>query len=671
MKRTSKIYVAGHQGLVGSSIVRKLKENGYRNIITFSHQELDLTDKSQTETMFKLIKPQYVFLAAAKVGGIQANNTQSGDYFYQNIMIQSNVLEAAKNSGVKKLLFLGSSCIYPRYCPQPIKEEYLMTSPLEESNSAYATAKIAGIEMCKAYHKQYGCNFISAMPTNLYGPCFSSDTDILSVDGIKNIKDIQQGDLVYTLNPDTHQIEIEKVTATQKQLTTNEFFNFKNKSINFRVTPDHKMYFKTSSGFVKKKAEVFREKAGKKYGQITFAHQEIKRCDIRENWSFSLRDCIDENHILKNDLVKDHLHSKSHYFPIAYNVADFSEFLGWYISEGSVVLGKTKGGKFSKKTIHGIIQIAQSKNKNPQYYNEIEDLLNRMNIHHKKNDDGFVFSSRLFTNYIIKYIGIGSANKQIPKFFLSESVSNNTKYILFESLMKGDGNKSGERYNTISKKLTRDFIHLSFLLGIKSGSSKTNMSRIGIRQKRKNTTVKYKDIFIEKVNDEPVYCITTEKNHIIYAGRDLKFNWIGQCDNFSLESSHVLPGLIRKFHLAKLEGKKSVELWGDGNPLREFLHVDDLAEALMILMENYDQPGHINIGYGEDVPINFLARLIADIVGYKGKIIWNPNFPNGTPKKLLDSSRIKEMGWEPTISLDRGIQETYKWFLANYEEIRK
>jgi GDP-L-fucose synthase len=170
MKKTSKILVLGHSGLVGSAIVRKLKEQSYRNILTFSHSELDLTNKSDTEAMFRLNKPLYIFLAAAKVGGIYANNSQSGEYFYENIMIQSNVLEAARKSKVKKLLFLGSSCIYPKECPQPIKEEYLMTAPLEQTNSAYATAKIAGIEMCKAYRKQYGCNFISAMPTNLYGP---------------------------------------------------------------------------------------------------------------------------------------------------------------------------------------------------------------------------------------------------------------------------------------------------------------------------------------------------------------------------------------------------------------------------------------------------------------------------------------------------------------------
>ena len=313
MKKTSKILVLGHNGLVGSAIVRKLKEQGHRNILTFSHNELDLTNKEATETMFRLYKPSYVFLSAAKVGGIYANNSQSGEYFYENIMIQCNVLEAARKAGVKKLLFLGSSCIYPKDCPQPIKEEYLMSAPLEQTNSGYATAKIAGIEMCKVYRKQYGSNFISVMPTNLYGPN----------------------------------------------------------------------------------------------------------------------------------------------------------------------------------------------------------------------------------------------------------------------------------------------------------------------------------------------------------------------DNFALMGSHVLPAMIRKFHDAKLAGIKMVELWGDGTPKREFLHVDDLAEALILLMEEYNSPVHINVGAGEDVPIKFLAKMIADIVGYTGEIYWNLEYPNGTMRKLLDSSKIRELGWEPKIPLAKGVQDTYKWFIDNYDTLRK
>lgn len=302
MNKNSRIYVAGHNGLVGSAIMRKLKNENHKNIIKFSHKELDLTNKVDVETMFRLYKPQYVFLAAAKVGGIHDNNTKSGEYFYDNITIQTNVIEAARKYGVKKLLFLGSSCIYPKEANQPIKEEYLMTAPLEPTNSAYATAKIAGIEMCKLYRKQWGSNFISIMPCNLYGPG----------------------------------------------------------------------------------------------------------------------------------------------------------------------------------------------------------------------------------------------------------------------------------------------------------------------------------------------------------------------DNFSLMGSHVLPAFIRKFHDAKINNIPQVEIWGDGTPLREFLHVDDLADAVYFLMKNYNEAQHINVGSGQDVPINFLAKMIKDIVGYKGQLIWNKEYPNGTPRKLLDINKIKELGWEPEISLEQGIKDTYE-----------
>lgn len=170
MRKDGKIFVAGHRGLAGSSIVRQLKQDGYNNIVLRTHAELELLDPVAVRDFFEVERPEYVFLAAARVGGILANNTFPADFIHENLIVQANVLHAAHKSEVKKLLFLGSSCIYPKLAPQPLKEEYLMTGPLEETNSAYAIAKIAGIELCQAYHRQYGSNFISVMPTNLYGP---------------------------------------------------------------------------------------------------------------------------------------------------------------------------------------------------------------------------------------------------------------------------------------------------------------------------------------------------------------------------------------------------------------------------------------------------------------------------------------------------------------------
>lgn len=170
MDRQSRIYVAGHRGLVGSAIVRSLKQQGYDNLLLQTHGQLDLTGAGRVERFFAEHGPDYVFLAAAKVGGILANNTYPADFIRENLAIQSNVIESSRKAGVKRLLFLGSSCIYPKLCPQPIKEEYLLTGPLEPTNRPYALAKIAGIEMCWAYNRQYGTNYVAAMPTNLYGP---------------------------------------------------------------------------------------------------------------------------------------------------------------------------------------------------------------------------------------------------------------------------------------------------------------------------------------------------------------------------------------------------------------------------------------------------------------------------------------------------------------------
>jgi GDP-L-fucose synthase len=170
MRHNSRVYIAGHRGLVGSAIHRELQRRGYSNILTRTHEELDLTDEVAVDTFFSQEKPDFVFLAAAKVGGILANNSYPADFIRDNLVIQNNVIEASRNAGVKRLLFLGSSCIYPKLCPQPIKEEYLLTGPLEPTNRPYAIAKIAGIEMCWSYNRQYGTRYLAAMPTNLYGP---------------------------------------------------------------------------------------------------------------------------------------------------------------------------------------------------------------------------------------------------------------------------------------------------------------------------------------------------------------------------------------------------------------------------------------------------------------------------------------------------------------------
>ncbi len=307
MNKTDKIYIAGHRGMVGSAIVRKLEAEGHTNIVTRTSAELDLREQVAVRSFFAAEKPAYVVLAAAKVGGIHANNVYRAQFLYENLMIQNNVIHSAHEAGVKKLLFLGSSCIYPKLAPQPLKEESLLTGLLEQTNEPYAIAKIAGIKMAESYRRQYGDNFISAMPTNLYGPN----------------------------------------------------------------------------------------------------------------------------------------------------------------------------------------------------------------------------------------------------------------------------------------------------------------------------------------------------------------------DNYDLSNSHVLPALIRKVHTARVSGAAHVEVWGTGSPRREFLHVDDLADACYFLMHNYDEELFVNIGTGEDLTIKELAELIKDIVGYQGELVWNTEKPDGTPRKLMDVGRLHAMGWKHRIGLREGITRVYAEFATS------
>ena len=312
LKQDAKIYVAGHRGLVGGAVVRALEARGYRNQVVRTHHELDLTQQSAVVDFFERERPQAVVMAAARVGGIHANNTRPAEFIRDNLLIQDNVIDAAYRAGVSKFVFLGSSCIYPRLAPQPIKEDYLLTGALESTNEWYAIAKIAGIKMCQAYRRQYGFNAISLMPTNLYGPG----------------------------------------------------------------------------------------------------------------------------------------------------------------------------------------------------------------------------------------------------------------------------------------------------------------------------------------------------------------------DNFDLQNSHVLPALIRRFHEATLRGDASMSIWGTGTPRREFLHVDDMADAVVYLLETYDDEAIVNLGWGEDVTIAELAALVAQVSGFKGTLTFDASKPDGTPRKLLDTTRLTSLGWKPKITLEQGIEQTYAWFIDHVADAR-
>ncbi|WP_426431871.1 GDP-L-fucose synthase family protein [Winogradskyella sp. HB-48] len=222
MKMDSKIYVAGHRGLVGSAILENLKQKGYNNIVTRTHKELDLTNQIDTELFFKSEQPEYVFLAAAKVGGIVANNVYRADFIHHNLMIQNNVIHQSYVNNVKKLLFLGSTCIYPKNCPQPMREDYLLTDTLEYTNEPYAIAKIAGIKMCESYNLQYGTNFISVMPTNLYGPNDNFDLEKSHVLPAL-IRKIHLAKLLAEGQEEAVRLNLEKATFEEAEKYLNEF----------------------------------------------------------------------------------------------------------------------------------------------------------------------------------------------------------------------------------------------------------------------------------------------------------------------------------------------------------------------------------------------------------------------------------------------------------------
>lgn len=675
MEKEAKIFVAGHKGLVGSAIVRGLEIAGYTNIIVRSHEELDLTNQIDVFNFFSKNEPEYVFLCAAKVGGIHANATYPADFIYSNIQIQTNIINAAHTFKVRKLLFLGSSCIYPKYAPQPMKEEYLLSGSLEPTNAAYAIAKIAGIIMCQSYNKQYlnGCKYISVMPTNLYGECFSEDTDVMTPQGIINIKNLKIGDKIYTLNPQTDEIELSPIIRTHK-VKTDEFLLMHNKGVDFKLTKNHDLWYQTAlkKNKIKKKASEFISKIGG-YGQITLLHHKCKEVDNNIYDIISLKDCIDDYHVIDpiNQRVRDHKHSHSKSFPYLYKMEDFIKFIGWYISEGSTsITQQSLGGVQSTSKLDVCqIRISQSKVVNKKNCDDIEKTLKNMGlpVQRDKSDKGaYYFTSRLFLNYIRKNIGIGSKNVKIPQFIFNEDFPTKYRRLLFEILMRGDGNKNLRRYNTASFDLMSQLSHLCFLLGIKISSINYDSGcyRLGIRIKRKNCTIKFKNIKIIKENSYS-YCVTAEKNHIIYAGRGGKFNWVGQCDNYHSMDSHVLPALIRRFHEAKMRGDDKVTIWGSGLATREFLYSDDLADACLFLMNNYDSSDIINIGYGEEISIRDLANLIKDVVGFKGILEFDRSKPDGTPRKLVDSSKLSGLGWRPKISLETGLKITYE----NYQSL--
>lgn len=672
------ILITGANGMLGSALQKEITSRG-KYVLPHTRKVSDLgvyDSEHRLESYIEKNDVDSIIHCAAKVGGVMANMNSNSDFFRENVAINNEILETALKYGVKNLVSILSTCIFPNEnITYPLTADQLDNGKPHDSNSGYSYAKRLLYYQTKMYREFTGNNWISIVPTNLYGACFSSDTEVLTPNGIKNIKDIVVGDVVYGLNPNTHEVEIEKVTHTQK-VRTSEFINFKGRSVDFKVTPDHKMYYKTNNNsYIKRTADYFRDKMGKEYGQIEFAtHSPIKE-DIQSYDEINLIDYKDDSHILlENNMIKDSKHSNSKDFPLNYNLDDIVEFIGWYVSEGSVIKNSlTKGGINSKNGIvlesglyTGQIRISQSKEVNEENYKKIDSLLERMKIPYGKDENSFYFTSRLFRNYLGRNFGIGSENKKLSSFIFN--LDYRRRRLLFDTMMKGDGDKKGGRYSTKSINLKNDFIHLCFTLGIKNGGSTLDNGcyRISIRNIRSNTTVKYKNITNEYVDDN-AYCITTEKNHIIYAGRNDMFNWIGQCDNYHLENSHLIPALIRKAYEASLSGEKFY-VWGDGTPLRQFLYSEDLSKVILYAIENWKSDKPFMAVNPIEYSIKDVATIIADRFDLLDRIEYQTDKPSGQFRKPASTDIPSDFEFT---SLEEGLNKSIDWFIANYDTCRK
>ncbi len=656
-----KILITGGTGLIGKNLTEELIKTDHE-IVSIGSADYDLTNLSATNDLLWRVKPDILIHLAAQVGGIQANIRGKYQFYLRNTQINTNVVDAAYRYGVKRIIAAGTGCAYPsRLVGDVLHEDDFLDGVPEETNDSYAYSKRNMLVHLRALKEQYGVGYVYMIPANIYGPCFSDDTQVLTQSGFKNIKDFKKGDKIYTLNPETHEVEITKVTMTQKY-HTDELFKFKSKSVDFLVSPEHKIYGRTSTDFQLKPAEWFRKRIGRPYGMIRLArHKVYNKTSNASSYpeEFSMHPFIDSDHIVKDNKVRDYTHPHSKPFPIQYKSEDMIEFMGWFITEGCITQS------FPKYRTHGQIIISQDIQANPEYYNQIVNLLTRMGIPFGHSKFGCFFTSRLFSNFITQEIGNGSGVKHLPKFVFDDAFPMAWRKLLFDTLMKGDGHKHGRRYSTKSETLKDDMLHLCFLLGHRAQARFYDQCwRVNIQTGNRNPSVKYKDISIRKT-DADVFCITTQKNHIVYAGRNGTFNWIGQCDNFNPEECHVVPGLISRFHRAKVDRANSIDIWGTGEAARDFLYIDDCVEAIKMLLETESVEGVFNIASGKSVTIRRLVSVIKEQIGFHGGIIYDLSRPDGQKIRIMDTHKMEDLGWKPRTSLEVGIEKTINWFKSS------
>jgi len=669
----------------------------------------DLRDRCFADHCTKDI--DIVFHLAASHGGRGYIATHPAECS-SNMVLDGVVFDSAYRAGVKKVCFASSACVYPRSLQSRDRNTGAsdarvllsenMADPFIEgkafADEEYGWGKLMGETALKAYYKQYGMKGVSCRIFT----CFHPDTRVLTPEGLRVISEFQIGDEVYTLNPETHEIEVSRVLATQKIPFLGKIVRIQHKSVDWTVTPDHRMYYHP---YRRRKCE-FREASellrNTGYQRMTAFHKPYLK-GLHPS-QISLWPYVDENHIVvvtpQNPVyvalarltelgherrrwtnkvlvkkaevgdpvafeekyhcrvtVRDHLRGCKD-MPFRFPTEAFIQFLGWYITEGSV-----------RRKRYAQISISQSARVHSDQRSEIVRVLISMGIPYSAGKRDISFSSRMLRNFIEKEVGVGSAEKRIPDFIFDLDLSYRT--LFFDTLMKGDGHISGCRYTTKSPKLAEDFQHLAFLNGVNITSVRKDDNghfRISIRR-GKHSSIKPNHVSQLDYNGF-VYCITTDKNHVIYAG-GRSLNWVGQCYGPRENESHAVIALIAKAFVEM----DPYEVWGTGDQDRNFTFVEDTVDGMVRAAEKIDDASPINIGTDQHIAIKDLVRKIFEYTGFRPKETrFDATKPEGVFSRAADLTKCRKLlGWEPKVPIDIGLKKTIEWYYAtkSKEHVRR
>ena len=655
----------------------------------------DLKDRSFTRSVVKGVDT--VFHLAACHGGRGYIHTHPVECS-TNMALDQTVFEQSWNEGVERICFASSACVYPSYLQETTGSSYLLkeedADPFVRDKALadleYGWAKLMGEMTLRAYSRQYG---MKTSCVRIF-TCFHPDTRVLTPDGLRVISEFQIGDEVYTLNPETHEIEISRVLATQKIPFSGKTVRIHHKSVDWAVTPDHRMYYHP---YRRRKCE-FREASellrNTGYQRMTAFHKPY--LNGLHPSQISLWPYVDENHIvvvtpqnpvhvalarlqelgherrpwtnkilMKKEEVDDPVAFEEKYhcqvavrdhlrgcrdMPFRFPIEAFIQFLGWYITEGSV---RRKG--------YAQISISQSARVHPDQRREIVEVLMSMGIPYSVGKREISVSSRMLRNFIEREVGVGSGEKRIPGLIFDLDLS--YRKLFFDTLMKGDGHISGRRYTTKSPKLAEDFQHLAFLNGVNITSVQKDDNgyfRISIRRGR-HSSIKPKHVSQLNYNGF-VYCITANKNHIIYAG-GRSLNWIGQCYGPRENETHAIIALIARAFI-KMD---PYVIWGTGEQDRNFTYVQDIVDALMLAAEKIGDGSAVNAGRDDRISLDQAAELVFDITGWRPKKVEHDlSKPQGVASRAADLTRAREiLGWKPKVPYEEGFKKTIEWYFAN------